>query len=200
MMNFRHTLVSLALAACLAATGCGGDDEGAGIPANSAAALEGQLDSIQSRFENGGGACADIAGGDDPNTEAVQDTIDSLPDDVDPDVRDALEQSFDRLFELAEEQCDAQTETTPAPTEPEPVPVPEAPPETDTTETTEPPPTETTEPPPATEPEPPTTDEGGDGGVPPAEGGDGSGGTGGSGSSGTGGSGGVLVPEEDENG
>ncbi|MGH2804871.1 MAG: hypothetical protein ACRDL4_17795, partial [Thermoleophilaceae bacterium] len=64
--------------------GCGGaEEEGAPIPAESAAALQSQLDSIQNRFDfPEGAACADITGGEDPNTTAVQNTIDSLPDDV----------------------------------------------------------------------------------------------------------------------
>src|SRR5918992_627174 len=126
--RFTTTVIALALAAPLAA-GCGGDDEqnGEPIPAESAAALERQLDSIQARFEAGGGACADITGNDDPNTTAVESVINSLPQDVDPEVRDSLEQSFERLFQLVDEQCDEEQgqETTP---DPEPVP----PPETDT--------------------------------------------------------------------
>jgi hypothetical protein len=126
--------------------GCGADDENKpSIPPDSAAALERQLDSIQARFEfPDGQACGDITGGDDPNTSAVENLIGSLPDSVDSDVRDALQQSFDRLFELVQQECaDAQrTETEP---------------ETDTTETTETTETttETTE---TTETEPPTTD------------------------------------------
>jgi hypothetical protein len=151
MNVLKRTSGALALVACLAAavSGCGSDDEGAGITPDAAAALERQLASIQGRFEVGGGACTDITDGDDPNTTAVQQTIDSLPDDVDPDVRDALQQSFDRLFELVQQECEeppAETNTTP---EPEP----EA---TETTETT-PPETTETEPPPTETTEEPTT-------------------------------------------
>jgi outer membrane biosynthesis protein TonB len=145
----------LTLAAGLAA-GCGSDDEqdGAPIPAESAAALDRQLDSIQARFEFGGDACADIAGNADPNTTAVQSVIDSLPQDVDPDLRDALQESFDRLFQLTEEQCDEEkgqeTETQPEPA-----------PETETETETETEPTETV---------PPEEDgEGEDGEQPPEE-------------------------------
>jgi hypothetical protein len=190
----KHTTLLLALGACLVASGCG-SEEGAGIPAESASALQGQLDSIQGRFESPGGvACADITGGDDPNTTVVQQNIEALPDDVDPDVRDALEQSFEHLFELVDEQCEVaepEPEPEPAPVEPEPEPVP-----TETTETTE-----TT--PPPTEPEPvPTTptepDQGGDGQLP--DGGEsGEGGTGGEGGAtgGAGGAGGGAVVPED---
>ena len=200
MTTFKRTTGFLALAACLLAAGCGSDDEGAGIPRNSAAALENQLDSIQDRFEfPGGAACADITDGDDPNTTAVQRRIDGLPADVDADVRDALQQGFDRLFQLVEEQCKKpQTETqTDTVTEQAP-----PPPETET-ETTPPPTTETT-PPPTETTEPPATDteqqvppgQGGD--APGAEGGSGEGGQGGDAGGGQGGSGGgALVPGDE---
>jgi hypothetical protein len=197
MTTFKRTTGFLALATCLLAVGCGSDDEGAGIPRKSAAALENQLDSIQGRFEfPGGAACADITDGDDPNTKAVQQTIDGLPGDVDPDVRDALQQGFDRVFQLVEEECKSpQTETqTETVTEP-------APPPTETeTETTPPPTTETT-PPPTETTEPPATDTGEQ--EPPGQGGnapDGEGGSGGSGQGGDAGGaeggsgGGALVP------
>ena len=197
MTTLKRTTGFLALAACLLAAGCGSDDEGAGIPPDAASALQRQLESIQGRFEFGGAACADITDGEDPNTTAVQRTLDGLPGDVDQDVRDALVQGFDRLFQLVEEQCeeprtDTETQTTP---EPEPVP-------TDTTDTTEtePPPTET-EPPPTETEEPPTTET--ETTPAPDEDGDGSGGEGGSGEGGQGGDagglqggsgGGALVP------
>jgi hypothetical protein len=130
------TILVLALAA-LPAAGCGGDDEQGGepIPAEQAAALERQLESIENRFQFGGDACADITGNEDPNTTAVENVIASLPEDVDPDVRDSLEQSFDRLFQLVEEQCDEEkgqeTETEAEPPPPET--------DTETTETVPPP-------------------------------------------------------------
>jgi hypothetical protein len=192
----------LALAAGLVA-GCGGDDDGGEpIPADQAAALQRQLESIENRFQSGGGACADITGNTDPNTTAVRSVLDSLPQDVDPEVRDALEQSFERLFELVQEQCDAE-----AGQEEEPAPV-----ETETTETVPPPeeeddddgeeeeePTTPEEVPTETEPPaevpPETTPPGQDGSVTPGEGGAGNSGQGGSGTAGQGGSGGALVPE-----
>lgn len=172
----RITLLAL-LGACLAVAGCGSDDEGAPIPEQSAAALEQQLGVIQARIEDGSvGACEDVSGSaDSSNTQGVEDVLNALPGDLEQDLRDALAQGFDRLFELVDQRCrelsegagettDTQTETTePAPdpiiTETETTPT-----ETDTTptETTEepPPPTETTEPAPAPE-EPPAGDEGG---------------------------------------
>jgi hypothetical protein len=151
----RRTITALLLLpAAGLAFGCGSDeDNGRPIPRSAAAELEKRLDSVQARFEFGGGACGDI-----PEDEQLADqTIAGLPDDVDPDVRRALQDGFDRLFRLTDEQCDEQQGQ-----------------DTDTTET-EPPPTDTdtTQPePPITVPEPdqpvdpvtPEDPEGGDGG------------------------------------
>jgi hypothetical protein len=206
MTNFKRTTGFLALAACLLAAGCGSDDEGQGLPPDSVAALDRQLDSIQSRFEVGGGACNDITDGSDPNTTAVQRTINGLPGDVDQDVRDALEDGFARLFQLVQEQCEQpQTQTEPETvTEPPPAQPTETEPETET-ETTPPPETTVTTPPPTeTEAPPPTetappTGEGGSGLG--AEGGSGGSGQGGDGSDAQGGAGGAgggaLVPEDE---
>jgi hypothetical protein len=192
------TSLILALA-CGLAVGCGGDDEESGepIPAEQAAALERQLESIENRFQFGGDACRDITGNADPNTTAVRSVLDSLPQDVNPEVRDALDQSFERLFELVQEQCDensGQEEQAPpvdtGPTVPpaeeegddegdEEEETPTTPPEEGPTGTT--PPTEVP-------PEGPTgtTGQGGAGG--------GNSGQGGSGTAGQGGGGGALVP------
>jgi hypothetical protein len=123
------TTLLLVLAAGLAG-GCGADDEGEPLPQHTASDLLAQLQSIQDRFDfPGGQACADITGGSDPNTSKVAQLIDSLPDDVDPDLRDAVRQSFDRLFELVDQECSEQPTQTDT--------------ETDTTETEAPPDTET---------------------------------------------------------
>jgi hypothetical protein len=201
----RHLALAaflVALAAGALAAGCGADDEGDPIPANIADQLQTRLDEIQRRFDVGGGACGDIENDSKP---AVEQLVASVPNDVDADVRQALRESVDRLFELTAEQCEQQqTETEPAPTpapEPEPVPTEPVPPET--TETQAPPQTETTPPPEQTETSPPPTQgqegegEGGEGGGSGAGQGGGSGnGQGGSGAIGEGGSGGVLVPED----
>lgn len=127
-MTKRLPPISILLA-CLALAACGSDEEdpGAPIPGDRVQALEEQLDSVQSRFEAGGGACADITGGDDPNTSVVDQVLASIPSRVHADVRSSLRESFDRLFQLVEQQCE------------------EEPPETETTETVE-----TVEPPPVT--------------------------------------------------
>ncbi len=196
------TTLILALAAGLAA-GCGDDEEsGEPIPADQAAALQRQLESIENRFQFGGDACADITGNADPNTTAVRSVLDSLPQDVDPDVRDALEQSFDRLFELVQEQCDTEKgqEEEPAPVDTGPTIPPPAEEEEDGDEETEEGPTTPPEEGPTgtTPPEemPPETPPGQDGSVPPGQGGSGNGnsGEGGSGSAGQGGGGGAIVP------
>lgn len=210
MNVLKRTNRHLAPAACLLAlvagslaAGCGSDDEGTPIPANIADQLQTRLDEIQRRFEFGNGACADIENDSQP---AVEELVASVPNDVDADVRQALTESFDRLFELTAEQCEQQqTETPPEPEpapapEPEPVPTDTAPPET--TETEAPPQTETTPPPEQTETTPPPTQgEGGDGDDDGGSGGGGQGGSGqtgqgGSGQTGQGGSGGVIVPED----
>jgi hypothetical protein len=164
----RTPIVTTLLMAALVA-GCGADEETKpSIPPDSAAALEQRLDEIQARFDFGDGACADIANDSEP---AVEDILASLPSSVDADVRSALRDSFDRLFQLAAEQCDetggqqtepdtdTQTETTETTTETQ---------TTDTTETE--PPTTTETQPPATETTPTTPT------VPPQDGGDDGGG------------------------
>jgi hypothetical protein len=112
----------LALAASLAIAGCGSDEEGDPIPQGVAGAIESQLDAIQSRVDAGSpGACEDIEGDDDSGTFAeIERQIEALPDGVDQDVADALQESVDRLKDLVREECAAiaeETETTPEQTE-----------------------------------------------------------------------------------
>jgi hypothetical protein len=175
----------LALGLCLAAAGCGGDDEGKPIPAATATALQNQLDGVQARLDNGSvGACKDILEGPrGPNLDAVQQLIDGLPDDVDADVSSALEDSFDRLWELVQQECDDRepTDTTPTETEtetePETTPT-ETEPETTPTETE---PQETTPTSPDEAPVPNDGDGDNSGGVPGNGNGNGNGGGAGAG-------------------
>jgi hypothetical protein len=143
--TLKRISLLLALGACLATAGCGsGDEEGEPIPAETAVALDGQLGEAEARLANGSfGAGEDIL---DDTMPEVGRILDGLPSDVDPDVRDALEESFDNLWSLVESKCQElkpdeppQTESTP---EPEPTPT-ETEPEPEPTETT-PPPTDTT--------------------------------------------------------
>jgi cell division septation protein DedD len=141
------TTLLLVLLAGLGA-GCGADSEGKPLPRRTASELLAQLQSIQDRFDfPGGQACDDITDSTDPNTTKVANLIDSLPDDVDPDLRNALQQSFDHLFDLVRQECgqdSTQTETDTTPTETTPTettPTETTPTETTPTETT---PTETT--------------------------------------------------------
>ena len=169
MTTLKRISLLFALGACLAAAGCGSDDEGGTrIPADTAAALATQLDDVQARLDNATpGACKDILEGPrGPNRAAVQQLIDGLPDDVDPDVRDALQESFDNLWSLVESKCEdleadepAQTETT----EPETTPTET---ETEPTETI-PPPTETEPTTPEETPLPPDGDGENGGAIPP---------------------------------
>jgi len=175
--TLKRISLLLALGACLAAAGCGSDDEGGKkIPAATAAALQQQLNGVQARLDNGTpGACKDILEGTrGPNRAAVQQLIDGLPNDVDPDVRDALQESFDNLWSLVESECQDLTPDEPAQTETqtqtEATPTETTPPETETT----PPETETT--PPATETTPPDGNGNSGGAIPPEGNGNGNGG------------------------
>ena len=134
MTIFKRISILLALCACLAAAGCGSDDEkGDPIPAEQAAALQNRLDEADNRLANGSeGACKDIL---EDTMPEVGNILDTLPSSVDQDVRDALEQSFDNLWSLVESECQDLKPDEPTQTQTQPEP------ETETTET----PTETTE-------------------------------------------------------
>jgi hypothetical protein len=140
----KRISILLALCACLAAAGCGSDDESKGdpIPAQQAAELQNRLDETEARLANGSvGACKDIL--DDTMPEVTR-ILSGLPGSIDADVRDALEESFDNLWSLVESECqdlkpdepvqtetDTEPETTPTETQPETTET--APPPTDTT-------------------------------------------------------------------
>jgi hypothetical protein len=132
--TLKRISLLLALGACLAAAGCGSDDEkGDPIPADQVAALQGRLDETENRLANGSiGACQDIL---DDTMPEVGNILQTLPSSVDPDVRDALEQSFDNLWSMVESECQDRKPDEPAQTETQ------TQPETTTTETQ----TETTE-------------------------------------------------------
>jgi hypothetical protein len=140
-------LATLFCGLALLAAGCGSDNEGKDIPRSSVAGLETSLDSIRDRMEAGPAACKEITEGGDTNVSKVQSQIDALPSDVDKDVKSALQDSFDHLFELVRDECDkTQTDTNTTTTEETAPPATETtPPETETTQTqTTPPQTNTT--------------------------------------------------------
>lgn len=173
-----HLLCALAASAALALAGCGGDDEPQGekLPPDISQTLLKQLDSVGDRVAAGvSGACDDIYS-EDPDTGnigPIDDALASIPSDVDPEIRSALEQSIERLTQLVDQECDqiradeqgidTETETTPTETvttETETVPA-------DTTETTTTPPETTPTTP--TDPATPPNGVGPDGGGPPGQ-------------------------------
>ena len=155
--------VVAALVLCAVAAGCGGDEEGKGLASAQVQLLDGRLDETQRRLDDGSaGACRDILNDTKPEVGRI---IDSLPNDVDADVRDALVESFDNLWGLVDDRCQEaeQKEESQQEPEPEPEPTQTEPTQTETTETD----TTTTETtPPATEELPPEGDGDNNGGVP----------------------------------
>ncbi len=119
----RHLVALGGSAALLLSAGCGSSDEPQGepLPPEAVAALEKRLDEVQRRYDDGtnngnAGACQDI---EKDSYKAIDATVEGLPEDVDPDVREALEASLTRLQELTREGCsdvkDSPTETQPTP-------------------------------------------------------------------------------------
>jgi cell division septation protein DedD len=124
-MRLRQITALIACLAALVAAGCGSSDKkGKPIPAATRVELDKQLNSIKARFDFGGGACADIA----QNKASVQRTLDSLPSDTDSDVKNALVDGFNKLFQNVDSQCDTskgqQTETQTTESTPAPAPTP----------------------------------------------------------------------------
>jgi hypothetical protein len=165
----RRSLLLVLLAACLAAAGCGSDDDvGAPIPADQAEALLAQLEIVQNRLDQGSvGACQDVfTHPESPNQPTVDSILTQIPQDVDPDVRSSLEQSFQRLWDLVGQECDEREPEEPAQPEPEPEPTPTEPEEEETE--TEPPGEEPTDP--EETPLPPEGDGDNEGEIPPGNG------------------------------
>ena len=175
MTTLKRISLLLALGACLAAAGCGSDDEGGNpIPAATAQELQTQLTEAEDRLNNGSvGACRDILSDTQP---AVQNLLAGIPSSVDPDVRDALAQSFDNLWNLVDSEC--QDLAADEPEQPETPTTPETTPETEPTtpETTPTTPPETEPTTPEEEPLPPDGDGENGGAIPPDENGNGNGG------------------------
>jgi hypothetical protein len=140
-------VVSIALAcAALALSACGGDN-GKPIPRSDEKQLLTLLQEAENRQQPL--VCNDLLREDDDGTPTMTDLenhVRALPDSVDPDVRDALEESVVHLRQLVAQECarKEQTQTTPTETTPtETTPTETQPPETETTPT-ETTPTETT--------------------------------------------------------
>ena len=172
MITLKRTCLLLALAAALTTAGCGSDDEGKPLPRETVAALDAQLDKVQDRLDDGSeGACKDIL--DAPpergaNRDAVQRALEDLPDDVDPDVREATQESFDNLWSLVESRCEELKPDEPTETQSEPTETETQPTETETEPTeTETEPTDTTPTTPGEETIPPDGDGENGGAVPP---------------------------------
>ena len=158
-MSARAT-AALALTLLGLAAGCGADDEGEPIPRNFAVSIEHRLDRLETAMRDGGASgCRQATS----LENQLQQIADSVPEDVDPEVRDALQRSLEHLFDLLARDCESadQTETETTPTETETVPTETETTPTDTTPTeTETIPTETV----PTETQPPQTAPDGDSG------------------------------------
>ncbi len=143
----------LAVLIGFAVGGCGSDEEPRPIPTADAAFLLTELDETERRVN--ARACSDAERG---NITRIQKRVDRLPEDVDADVRDALNDSVASLRALIEDQC--RPKPRPGPVETTPLPDINPDPEPTTTE----PETTTTEPETTTEEEPPPDEGDGDGG------------------------------------
>jgi hypothetical protein len=153
-VSFTRTTTALAVA-CLAllGAGCGGEEEGDPIPADQREQILSRLDEAERRLDDGSeGACRDILSDTEPEVDNV---VASLPENVDADVRQRLEEGLQNLWDLVTAECE-QLESQETDTEPAPEPAPPPPPETET---------ETVPTVPEEEPE-----EEDDGGIPPGQG------------------------------
>lgn len=137
-----------AAALSLALAGCGDDNVGDPISADTAQTLESQLDAVQQNVNQE--ECADAQ----TAVNQARTTVDALDDEgVGSDVQDALGDGVDNLGDLVSRECEEEVETTPE-TTPEPT-ITETVPEPTITETTP----EPTTPEPTTTAPPPTTTE-----------------------------------------
>ena len=135
----RHLAALSVGAALLVSAGCGSEEEkGEPLPADAVTAIDRRLVEVQRRYDaavedNIVGACQDI---ENDSYKVIDKTVEGLPDDVDEDVRDALEESVARLKDLTREGC---SDVRPTRTEPEETTPPETEPPPTVTETVPPP-------------------------------------------------------------
>lgn len=178
-LRARQLPCFLATVAALAVAGCGDDEEPRGqkLPPRVTETLTQQLESVGDRVAAGvAGACDDIYSSDPEvgNIGSIDAALGSIPSDVDPEIRSALEQSVERLTQLVDRECseirsNEQEQEEPADEEPPPETV-ETETETvpaETTETTTTPPETTPTTPPDEAPENPADGRGPDGAGPP---------------------------------
>jgi len=135
-------IAALAIVTTLAVSGCGGSDEPEDekLPSDVTQALLERLDSISDRVAAGvSGACDDIYDESVGDIGPIDDAMASVPNDVAPEIRSALEESIDRLKQLVDDECAEisareQQEQESVPEE-EPAPLETTPDETTTEET-----------------------------------------------------------------
>jgi hypothetical protein len=143
----RVPLIAGALAAAALAAGCG-DDEGRQIPRDEARALISRLQEADRRLSQDPPVCGDLA---EDTIPALEQQAAALPDDVDSDVRQTLEDGIAHLRDQIEAECaerreqeEDTTETTDTTDETTTETTETAPPTTETTETAPPTDTDTT--------------------------------------------------------
>ena len=166
-IHVRHLVSAALVAGGVALAGCGGDDEPQ-IPRGDASEIVSLLQEVERRMSQERPVCGDVSR-DFPRLEAA---VAGLPEDVDGDIRESLDDGVAHLRDLIEAECaelrepeDDTTDTTDSEPETTPDTTPETTPTTpDTTPTTP----ETT---PTTPETTPTTP--GSGGVQPGDEGDG---------------------------
>jgi len=128
----RHLAALAVGGALLMSAGCGSSEEKKGepLPQDDVAAIATRLDEVQRRYDAATdkglpGACEDI---EDDSYRAIDARVQGLPAAVDPDVRQALEESLARLQDLTRDGCSkvkqtrTEPETSPEETVPPPVP------------------------------------------------------------------------------
>lgn len=157
-LRARQLPCLLATVATLTVAGCGDDEEPRGekLPPQVTQSLTQQLESIGDRVAAGvAGACDDIYSSDAEvgNIEPIDAALSSIPSDVDPEIRSALEQSIERLTQLVDQECSEIRSSEQEQQEPIEE---EEPPETVETETVPAETTETTTTPPETTPTTPS--------------------------------------------
>jgi hypothetical protein len=129
-MSKRLGTLLLVLAAGLVGCGGGGGDGGS-IPSADADRLVTQLDQVAERADNGSCNSARFQVGE------LEQKVGALPQSVDADVRQELNEGLDNLRKLVDEQCQERETPTTDTTETAPTTTETTPTETEPTETTE---------------------------------------------------------------